>query len=158
MINDRQRTEALFFPLVFKSILESAGRRDAGYDLCIKALDAAAAEILRREDLPKRAQIMRRVLRLHDTATEVNRKGGVSVLKTGMVTYYVLQAVLRDGFLELVEGSDLAVAISKIIEAFADAFEETRLDASAQKQAARMLGILQREGYFYGVAIERAAA
>jgi hypothetical protein len=157
-MTDRQRIEQLFFPLVFKSILESAGQRDAGYDACIRALDAAAATILRREDQKRRAALMRRVMRLHDTATEPDRKGGVSILKIGMTIYYVLQAVLRSGYLELEEGSDLARAISAIIENFDDAFGEKKLDASAQKQARRMMEVLNREGYFHGVEFQREAA
>jgi hypothetical protein len=157
-MTDRQRVEALFFILVFKSILESAGQRDAGYDTCIRALDAAAATILRREDQKRRAALMRRVMRLHDAATDPNRKDGVSVLKIGMTIYYVLQAVLGSGYLELEEGSDLARAISAIIENFDDAFGEKKLDASAQKQARKMLETLQREGYFHGVEFQREAA
>jgi hypothetical protein len=158
MMNDRQRVEALFFPLVMKSILESAGQRDAGYDACIRALDAAAATILRREDQKRRASLMRRVMRLHDTATDPNRKDGVSVLKIGMTIYYVLQAVLGSGYLELEEGSDLARAISAIIENFDDAFGEKKLDASAHKQARKMLATLHREGYFQGVSFQMEEA
>lgn len=158
MLNDRQSVESLFFTLAFKSALESAGRRDDGYDACIRALDAAAAEVLKPHDMSKRAKLVRRVLRLHDAVFEPTRKGGVRVDKIALEAYYMLQPVLEAGYLELVEGSPLAVAIGAILDAFADAFAEDRLDASARKQAAKAMAKLQADGMFVGVTMERIAA
>lgn len=156
-MNDRQRVEALFFPLVFKSILESGATRDENFDACRGYLDAAIAEIIGRLDDRRRAQIMRRTVRLHDAAMGVDRDGGVRVDKAALVAFYALRRVLECGYLELEDGSGLAGAITSIVDAFDDAFSETRLDASARKQAAKMLGHLQREGYFAGVTFERDA-
>lgn len=156
-MNDRQRIELLFFPLAFKSILESGGRQDDGYRACIQALDAAAAEILRPEDMKRRAQIMRRAFRMHDMAFDPDRKGGVRVEKIALETYELLQAVLEAGALELVEGTPLAVAVGAIVDAFADQFGEPALVKSAKKQAAKALAKLHREGLFEGVKMAEAA-
>jgi hypothetical protein len=157
-MNDRQRVEALFFPMLFKSILESGGKRDEGFQQCVTAIDAASAEILRPLDLKRRASIMRRTYRTHDGAMQPDREGGVTVEKTTLVGYHLLQAVLASGFLELEEGAPLAAAISAIVNAFADSFNEHRLDASARKQAAKMLRQLQDGGFFEGVEMQREAA
>lgn len=151
MLTDARATEALFFPMVFKSILEAGGKRDEGYEACLRAIDAAAAEILRHHDMKRRGALFRRVTRLCDQVFEPGRKGGVRVDKVALEAYYLLQATLETGYLELEEGSALAVAIGAILDAFAEAFAEERLNASARKHASKALEGLQREGYFSGV-------
>ena len=158
MLNDRQRVELLLFPLLLKSILESGARRDAHYEACGQILDGAMIEIIGRLDERRRVQIMRRTVRVHDDITDVARKGGVRVDKAALTVFYALQKLLDAGALELDEGSDLSEAIHAIIHAFADAFEEARLDASARKHAVRMIERLQALGYFSGCAFEREAS
>lgn len=157
-MNDRQRVEALFFPLVFKSVLESGAERDEGFEACRRNLDAAIIEIIGKLDDRRKVQIMRRTVRVLDAAMQVNREGGLRLDKGALQAFYVLRAVLDSGYLELEAGSGLAVAIMAIVDAFEDAFAEARLDASARKQAAKMLAFLQREGFFVGVEMRREAA
>jgi hypothetical protein len=156
-VNDRQRVESLFFPMLFKSILESGGRRDEGFEQCRRAIDAASAEILRTLDHKHRASIMRRTYRAHDGAMQPERQGGLSVEKAGMIGFYLLNAILGSGYLELAEDSKVAIAINAVIEALTG-FSESPLDASARKQAAKALQQLQRDGYFAGVTMERELA
>ena len=73
-----------------------------------------------------------------------------------MIGYYMLQSVLACGYLELEEGSKIAVAINSILEEID--FSEQKIDASARKQAAKMLTHLQADGFFGGVVFEREAA
>lgn len=158
MLNDRQRVELLLFPLLLKSILESGARRDAHYETCAQILDGAMIEIIGRLDDQRRKQIMRRTVRVHDDITDVTRKGGARVDKVALTVFYAMQKLLDAGALELDEGSDLSEAIHAIIHAFADAFEEARLDASARKHAAKMIERLQALGYFQPAPVERNAA
>lgn len=156
-MNDRQRIEALFFPLLFKSLLESAAKRDDGFYACKSALDAAMIDILKREDDRRKAQLMRRAIRAVDGFAKPERKGGVRADKIALQAYHLLQAVLVNGYLELDDGSMLAIAITAVLDAFADAFNEAKLDASARKHAAKALAELQSAGLFAGVEMRNAA-
>lgn len=158
MMNDRQRVEALFFPLLFKSILESGAKRDGDYEACRQALDSAMIEVLARLDDKRKASIMRRLYRTVDGVAQPDRKGGVTVEKTALTGYYLIQTVLESGYLELTDGSLLATAILAIVDAFRESFDEKPLDASARKQAGKMLRDLQERGLFQGVEIVREAA
>lgn len=158
MLNDRQRVELLLFPLLLKSILESGARRDKYFEKCAQILDGAMIAIIGRLDERRRAQIMRRTVRVHDEITDVARNGGVRVDKIALTVFYVLQTILDAGALELDEGSDLSEAVHAIIHAFSDAFEEARLDASARKHARKMLSQLHSEGYFESARLRIEAA
>ncbi|MCC3246729.1 hypothetical protein LG047_15620 [Methylocystis sp. WRRC1] len=159
-MNDRQRTEALFFPTMLLNIIDCGVTDQEAEDFkrCRAYLIEANEETLRGCDDKRRRQLMRRVVRLHDALTEEYREHEARVDKVGLMVVYVLQAVLAADYLVLEEGSRLSVAIGAIIEGLGDAFSESRLDASARKHAAKMLAQLQREGYFAGVIFEREAA
>lgn len=158
VMNDRQRVELMLFPLLFKSVLETAAKRDAGYEACRQALDTAMIEATNGLLDCKRAAIGRRAVRVHDAITEPDRKGGVRADKIALCGFYLVNTILDSGYLELEEGSPLAVAINAIVEAFGEAFAETALDASAQKHARKMLARLRSYGYFEGVEFERRVA
>jgi hypothetical protein len=157
-VNDRQRVEALFFPLLFKSVVTSSGEATEGNAQCVAYLDEAMREVMRDLDDRRKASIWRRVVRVHDAVMEPGRKGGLGVEKAGMIGFYLLNAVLASGYLELEEGSRVAVAVNAVVEALGDAFSQQALDASARKQAAKMLRQLQDGGFFEGVEMQREAA
>lgn len=157
-MNDRQRVEAIFFPIFFQQVLR-CGVNDKGsddYRSCFLQLQQAIDIVLRGCDEKRYANLMRRAIRAHNEVTEVYRKSNIRVEKMGLIALYALQMVLDADYLVLEEGSDLAEAINAIMRGLADAFKEEKLDASAQKQAGRMLTHLQELGYFDGV--RRAAA
>lgn len=159
-MNDRQRTEALLFPVWLLNILH-CGVNDKStddYKRCTEILGAATEEALKGCDERKRAALLRRVARVHNAITEDYRRNDVHVDKIGLIALYTLQAILEADYLVLEEGSPLSTAINAIIEALADAFTEQRLDASARKHAGKLLCQLQDEGYFWGVASQRGAA
>lgn len=156
-MTDRQCVEAMFFLILFKSIVTSSEVETEGNAKCVAYLDAALWDVLRRHDERKRQALYRRAERVHNAAMDPDRKGGLRLDKAGMIGVYLLQSVLRCGYLELEEGSQVAVAIGAIMEEIASSFEEQRLDASARKAAAKMLAALQADGYFLGVEFEVAA-
>ena len=161
MLTDRRRTEILLFPVWLLNVVEcgvSPDKRDDDFYRCKRILAEAVAEALRGCCDTKANSLLRRVYRLHNALTEDYRRNGAHVDKIGLIALYTLQAVLEDGYLELVEGTPLSAAIHAIIEALSDAFAEARLDASAKKHAAKVIAHLQRDGYFSGVHIQREAA
>lgn len=157
-MNDRQRVEAILFPVFFQNVLK-CGVNDKGsddYKACMLQLQQAIDIALTGCDERRRDSLMRRTIRLHNEITESHRRDYVRVEKMGLIALYTLQMVLDADYLVLVEGSDLSEAINAIVRGLADAFSEERLDASAQKQAGRMLSHLQQLGYFDGVKREAA--
>jgi len=112
--------------------------------------------VLQGCDERRYANLMRRAIRLHNQVTAGYRKERVRVEKMGLIALYSLQMVLDADYLVLEEGSDLSEAINAIMRGLTDAFSEEKLDASAQKQAAKLLSHLQELGYFYGIKREAA--
>lgn len=68
--------------------------------------------------------------------------------KVATAIYYFLKHLTDTGYLELWEGSPVAEAAELYLPMIEHVFEETKLDASAQKQARRILSKLQEMGYY----------
>lgn len=154
-MNDRQRTEAVFFPLWMMNIMHTgaSNREEEDFRVVWGYLDNACAEVLRGCDAKKMAYIMRRATRLHDNVMADFIKGGARSDKVGLIMAYILRAVVESEYLVVYEGSDLAIAVDAIFAGLEHAKGEERLDASARKQAVKTLRALQNEGYFEGVTI-----
>lgn len=157
-MNDRQRTEAIFFPIFFQQVLRCGvnDQTTEEFRACFLQLQQAIDMVLQGCDERRYANLMRRAIRLHNQVTAGYRKERVRVEKMGLIALYSLQMVLDADYLVLEEGSDLSEAINAIMRGLTDAFSEEKLDASAQKQAAKLLSHLQELGYFYGIKREAA--
>lgn len=155
-MNDRQRTEAVFFPLWMMNLMftGAANREEEDYKVVWVYLDNACAEVLRGCDAKKMAYIMRRATRLHDRIMADYIKGGARSDKVGLIMAYILQAVVDAEYLVVYEGSDLAIAIDAIFAGLEKARGMEKMDASARKQAVKTLRALQTEGYFEGVTLK----
>lgn len=68
--------------------------------------------------------------------------------KVAAAIYYFLKDLTDSGYLELWEGSAMAEAAGIFLPMIEHVFEEEKLDASAQKQAARIMKRLQEKGYY----------
>jgi hypothetical protein len=159
MLTDRKRIEILLWPLFFGNIIEcGVNDKDEEYHRCQSYLDKACSEALKGCDDKRKASLRRRAARVHNWITEDYRKNNVAVDKIGLVAFYTMNAILKNGYLELEEGTELAVALDAIVVALNHAFAEERLDASARKHAAKMLNLLQSMDYFPGVVFKKDAA
>jgi len=68
--------------------------------------------------------------------------------KVATAIYYFLKDLTDTGYLELWEGSPVADAAEMYLPMIEHVFDQEKLDASAQKQAKRILKKLQDKGYF----------
>lgn len=68
--------------------------------------------------------------------------------KVAAAIYYFLKDLTDSGYLELWEGSAMAEAAAIYMPMIEHIFDEEKLDASAQKQAKRILKSLQEKGYY----------
>lgn len=81
-----------------------------------------------------------------------------SSIKFAMTYYYWLDDLLSREVLSLFEGSAMGEAVTLIMPMMEHGFEEERQDASARKQAARMLRWFQWRGFFADPAVALQAA
>lgn len=160
MTTDLRRTELLLFPVWLLNIIRcGVNDKDTDdYRRCQEILVTSINEALKGCDERKAGALLRRAARVHNKITEQYRRNDVHVDKIGLICLYALQAVLESDHLVLEEGSPLSAAINAIVDALADAFAEPKLDASARKQAVKLITMLQREGYFDGVSVLMEAA
>lgn len=161
MLTDRQRIELLLFPQMLLAML-IAGVEDAkkGADQYLGAqtqLVEACRDALHGCDDRKRAKLLRRVDRVHLEVIDPYLKDGVLMAKIGLMALYALQAVLDCDYLVLTEGSALSKALDHLLPALEHEMGG-KLEASARKQAGKMICHLQTLGYFESVPTERIAA
>lgn len=83
---------------------------------------------------------------------------GQSSVKFAMTFYYFTEDLLSRGVLEVVEGSKMGEALTLLLPMMDHGFSREPQDASAQKQAKRLLRWLQGRGFYADAAGERVAA
>ncbi|MEE7478471.1 hypothetical protein [Methylobacterium hispanicum] len=81
-----------------------------------------------------------------------------SSVKFAMTYYYWLEDLLARDVLSLVEGSSMHEAVTLLLPMMEHGFDEARRDASARKQAARMLRWFQGRGFYADPAMMLEAA
>lgn len=99
-------------------------------------------------DLPDREalKVARRVERLVERVTvDFDQQPAV---KVAMCLYYFIEDLLQSERLILWEGSAMGEALSILLPMFEYGFEREQQDASARKQARRLLEKLQKEGFY----------
>lgn len=101
----------------------------------LNGLTRQAAIVLSRQIDRVHAQVM----------TEYDQQRADKVATT---IYYFLKELTDSGYLELWEGSPVAEAAALYLPMIEHVFEQERLDASAQKQARRIITKLQERGYY----------
>jgi hypothetical protein len=79
-------------------------------------------------------------------------------VKFAMSYYYWIEDLLSRGVLELAEGSAMGEALTMLLPMMSHGFEHEARDASAQKQARKLLRWLQGRGFYAEAVNEREAA
>ena len=119
-------------------------------------LNAACDEAI--EGLPDRKR-----RQLNNRITRVAMAGSIGLdqqdaVKISLSLYYFTQALLDSEVLVLWEGSSMGQAMDMLFPAYARGFAEPRVNASAHKQARKVLQSLQAAGFYQGVAPAQLAA
>jgi len=73
-----------------------------------------------------------------------------SPAKLGLITFYLLQNLVGQGYVEFNTHSPFTVAIDQVLPLLQEHADIDALNASAKKQARRMYETLQRDGYYAG--------
>lgn len=91
-------------------------------------------------------KVARRIERVCEAAAK--EFDGQPAVKIAMALFYFLEDLLSREVLTLWEGSAFGEAMTLLMPMFEHGFESEKIDASARKQARKLLERLQREGYF----------
>ncbi|NEI71030.1 hypothetical protein GR212_15735 [Rhizobium lusitanum] len=157
--SDRQIVQELLpvrlFAVVIAEGIDKPDSQDAR--TLILWLRQAQDEILNGLDPRKAAAILRRVLRAVDMAKKPFVEANAAVAKFGLCVFYLLDCLRQNGAFGLVDESALDNVVSAVLApdgTVTDYANIPKVDASAQKQARKMLEAFQAEGYFRGVSWE----
>ena len=148
--SDRQITEATLPSSFFWAVMvNGVADRDApDHAVVIALLDEATEAELAGLTFEHRSKILRRSKRIFDQALAEFRKQEIEAGKFGLIAFYLFDVLREAGLFTLVDGSPLDQALEALLPAIAEWTAVPAVDASAQKQARRLLGMLQREGYY----------
>jgi hypothetical protein len=160
-LNDRQKIELalpanFFFALSICDVFALDPAKAAEPDAAEKGakeieklrelLRAACWEPIANDPEKKQRNLANRIYRI---ATEVSADLDQQLgTKVALTFYYWLEDLLSRGVLICYEGSAFGRAVSMLFDMMKHAFEVERLDASAQKQARKLLDRLQAQGYY----------
>lgn len=105
-------------------------------------------------DPKKQGNVLRRVLRLHESIPkQIIGDDHGNIPKLALVQFHLIRFILEDGYLQYEESGVFHRSVLAFMEALQHHAEEERFNASAIKQAKKLLQRLQSEGYYRGVAI-----
>lgn len=154
MPTDRQRVE-LMLPahMMLGVFLNGVDEKDEPAAVTLKA-KLVAASIMPVADVmePARSKLIRRAARAYHEITDGYTKEGATVGKMGLISFHLLRVLLDCEYLVMPGGSPMSDAMDEMLPLLDEAYQEEALDRSARKQARRVLGHLQRLGYYPGVA------
>lgn len=152
-LNDRQRVE-INLPTHMMLAAFIAGVEDQTTDE-FKAVRAdliqAAEDCLSDLQEKKALNLLRRTTRLLDMLTAPHIAEGVEVSKVALITFHFMRFIIEDSYLQYAEDSAFARSIEKFMEALEHKAQEPKVNASAIKQATKMLRRCQDEGYYRSV-------
>jgi hypothetical protein len=152
-LSDRHRVELLLLPMIAQSVVK-AGATHPGDPTVIQAVNhfaAAIQEVVAGVDDKKRYSLLRRASRLHNAAAQPHVEAKVRVDKVGLMLFYLLNWSVECGYLVLHDGTPMAKGLDLLLPALEHAANISKLDASAQKAAVKLLTTLQADGFFQGV-------
>lgn len=154
-LSDRQRVEiGLPSHMMLAAIL--AGVEDQQSEQFLKAkadlIEAGSEPVSDLMD-KKAVKILDRTRSLLDGITREYVADGVEVAKVALITFHFMRFIIEDGYLQYAEGSAFERSIQAFMEALEHKAQEPKINASAIKQAKRMLRRLQELGYYRGVEV-----
>lgn len=151
-LSDRQRTELALPAHVMMGVLfAGVDKPDTDFENCVSLLKTAACEPVGDLDDRKARKIQERVRRLHHDVVRPYSADGADVAKFGLIVFFWIKAMVETGYLAFADGSAIDQALRLYVGAIEHKAEEPKIVASAQKQARKMIGRLQAQGYYAGL-------
>jgi hypothetical protein len=153
--SDRQIIQDLLPVRLFAVVIAEGIDKPDGDDAqqLLAWLRQAQEEVIAALPPRKADALLRRVRRAVDVAKEPFVEANAAVAKFGLCVFYLLDCLRSGGAFGVVDGSAFDLATSAILSPDGTVTELAnieKVDASAKKQARKMLADLQAEGYFRG--------
>ena len=153
--SDRQIIEELLPVRLFAVVIAEGMENPDGNDAhtLLTWLRQAQEEVLARAEPGKAKALVRRSNRAIAVAKKPFVEANAAVAKFGLCVFYLLDCLRSGGAFGVVDGSAFDLASSAILAPDGTVTELAnieKVDASAKKQARKMLADLQAEGYFRG--------
>ena len=157
--SDRHITESLIPVRLFWSILWHGldDRQSEDGKALLALIGQAERDAVSGLDSKRSEKLIRRSLRINACLVKPFQEAQAHVAKFGLVAYYTLRRLVEAGAVHIADGSALDQVSEALLSDEGTLVEFAnidRVDASAKKQARRMLAALQEEGLFKGVAWE----
>lgn len=148
--SDRHVVEATLPSSFFWEVMVNgvADRHAPDHSQVIAWLDEATEAEVAGLPADRRSKILRRSQRIYHQALAEFRRQEMEAGKFGLVAFYLFDQLRDAGLFTLVDGSPLDRALEALLPAIAEWTAIPAVDASAQKQARRLLQLLQGEGYY----------
>lgn len=119
-----------------------------------KDLIEAGWEPVEDLDPKKQGNVLRRVLRLHESIPkQIIGDDYGNIPKLALVQFHLIRFIIEDGYLQYEEDGIFHRAVLTFMEALQHHAAEERFNASAIKAAKKLLRRLQSEGYYRGVVV-----
>ena len=157
--SDREIVQDLVPIMLFYSVVWYGHQDKDGADgkQLLAWLKEAEKQVVTSVVPKKLGGIMRRALRVHEEVIAPFVEARAAVAKYGLVVFYVLDRLRQNGLFQVVDGSAFDQAISALLHEDGTLVEFaniSKIDASAQKQARKVLAVLQANGLFAGAVWE----
>jgi len=159
-ISDSQRIELALPPFLALSVLIS-GAADPNEPGVVEAKQlfwTAHFEPFDGLDQKKRHALMRRCERTRDEIMREYEQAETRVCKFGLIVYHVLKILTDSDYLVLPPESAMSRGLDLLLPALEEEAAIGAVDASAHKQARKVIEKLNRLGFYHGVLDARHAA
>jgi hypothetical protein len=149
-LTETQRIELALFPQIFLGVLVvGASTRDhPDFETTVKLLRQASLEPLAGMNTAAINYVLTRCKGVHKQLEGRFFLDQTGPAKVACIAWYGLEFLLRAEVLELTEEHTLARAMAIMTPMFDYMFAEEKVEASARKQAVRMLDWLATRGYY----------
>ena len=152
-LSDRQRVE-IGLPSHMMLAALIAGVEDQGSDEFKKAkadlIEAGGEPVADLQDR-KAVSVLNRTRSVLDAITKDHIKEGAEVSKVALITFHFMRFIIEDGYLQYTADGAFDRSINAFMEALEYKAQEPLVNASAIKQAKKMLRQLQDMGYYRDV-------
>lgn len=153
--SDRELVESILpIHLLYITVVEGADLDDPDIQAIRQLIVDAGADICANHDAKTIGKINRRAARVCTEVLAPFRKAEAKVSKFGLVVYYVLEHLRDWGYFHIEDGSALDRAVASLLHedgSIVAAANVDEIDRSAQKQARKVLSVLQGRGLYQRV-------
>lgn len=154
-MSDRHRVEIclpaqMMLAAILAGVPEAQQKKQDFLDLKKDLIDLSWEAVI---DLPPKQQhkLLQRVLKLHSDLNKEFMSDKEDIPKIALIEFHCIKFIIEDEYLQYTEGSLFDTSIQTFMASIEHHAQKEKVNASAIKQARKMLKFLQDQGYYPGV-------